>query len=249
MEMVGAVGDDAFGQTMLSDLRGYGVNIEGVQVKKGKKTGVAVIIVEEETGENRILLSAEANHTLLPGDFMELPAPLPSLLILQLEIPIQTVIQILKTAKRQGVEVLLNPAPAVPIPEEAYESVTHLVINETEAAILSGCQEDGLVEEKGLLLVAEKFQKLGSKNVLITLGGRGVFYLGSEGKSGLIPAKKAKVVDTTAAGDTFVGAYSLEVVKEGFEIAAAVEKANNAAALTVENKGAQVSIPWADELS
>lgn len=246
--MVGAIGDDAFGQTMLSDLQNYGVNIKGVQVKKGKKTGVAVIIVEEETGENRILLSAEANHTLLPGDFLELPAPLPSLLILQLEIPLQTVMQILKTAKKQGVEVLLNPAPAVPIPEEAYEGITHLVVNETEAAILSGCQESDLVEEKGLFLVAEKFQKLGSRNILITLGGRGVFYLGSEGKYGLAPANKAKVVDTTAAGDTFVGAYALEVVKDGFEIADAVTKANRAAALTVERKGAQVSIPWADEL-
>jgi len=144
--------------------------------------------------------------------------------------------------------VLLNPAPAVPLPEEAYRDITHLVVNETEAAILSGCQEADLVGEEQLLEVARKFQTLGSKNVLITLGGRGVFYLGSGGKSGLVPAKKAKVVDTTAAGDTFVGAYSLEVVKEGFDIEEAVKKANSAAALTVERKGAQVSIPWADEL-
>jgi len=233
---------------MLSDLRSYGVDIEDVKIRKDEKTGVAVIIVEENTGENRILLSAEANHSLLPEDFMELKAPLPDLLVLQLEIPFETVMQILKTANRQGVEVLLNPAPAVPLPEEAYNDITHLVVNETEAAILSGCQEADLVDEKQLLGVAQKFQTLGSKNVLITLGGRGVFYLGSEGKSGLVPAKKAKVVDTTAAGDTFVGAYSLEVVKQGFDIEEAVKKANSAAALTVERKGAQISIPWADEL-
>lgn len=247
MKMVGAIGDDLFGQTMLSDLQSYGVNIEGVEVKKGARTGIAVIIVEETTGDNRILLSAEANHTLSPSHFMELPAPLPSLLILQLEIPLETVMQILKTAKRQGVEVLLNPAPAVPIPEEAYKNITHLVVNETEAAILSGCQEKDLVDERGLLAVAENFRKLGSRNVLITLGGRGVFYL-SEGKSGLIPANKAQVVDTTAAGDTFIGAYSLEAVKQDFNIEIAVRKANKAAALTVERKGAQISIPWADEL-
>lgn len=223
------------------------MNIDGVQVKQGARTGVAVIIVEEATGDNRILLSAEANHTLSPSDFLELPAPLPSLLIMQLEIPLETVMQILKTAKKQGVEVLLNPAPAVPIPEEAYGDITHLVVNETEAAILSGCREQDLLEEKGLLSVAEKFQKLGAGTVLITLGGRGVFYL-SGGKSGLIAANKANVIDTTAAGDTFVGAYSLEVVKEGFDVEEAVEKANRAAALTVERKGAQVSIPWADEL-
>lgn len=234
---------------MLSDLKGYGVNIEGVQVKQNTKTGAAVILVEEKTGDNRILLSAEANHTLLPENFLELPMPLPSLLIMQLEIPFQTVMQILKTARKQGIEVLLNPAPAIPIPEEAYRDITHLVVNETEAAILSGRQEKDLDAEIGLLAVAEKFQKLGAKNVLITLGGRGVFYLGSGGKSGLISANKANVIDTTAAGDTFVGSYALEVVKEGFDIAVAVRKANRAAALTVERKGAQVSIPWADELS
>ncbi|KAJ1324197.1 ribokinase [Microdochium nivale] len=255
VRMVGAVGSDAYGTEMLVGLRAIGIDTSGVLVKDGRKTGVATILVEESTGQNRILLAPEANHTVLPELFAKsLPNPTPDLVIMQLEIPLPTVLQVLKTAERQGIPVLLNPAPAVKIPVEHYKGVTHLVVNETEAALLTGCDESELDTTEGLARVAGLFHGYGTQNVLVTLGGRGVYYSsrssGSGGaKSGLVPAEKVTVVDTTAAGDTFVGAYALAVVGGDFDIERAVRVANAAAALTVQRKGAQESIPWLDELS
>lgn len=247
--MVGAVGNDAHGSMLLRDLKSTGVYISGVVVKEDVETGVAVILVEEESGENRILLSAGANYSLQPEQFTTLPSLLPDLIILQLEIPVSTTLEILRSARRQNVEVLLNPAPAVELPDEAYEGLAHLVLNETEAVILSGCDAADIEDEMKLPDVANVFHERGVKNVIITLGGRGVFFSsGLKGVSGLVKANKVEVVDTTAAGDTFAGAYALEVVKGGFDIKGAVQVANRAAAKTIGKRGAQSSIPWADEL-
>ncbi|KAK9422695.1 putative Ribokinase [Seiridium unicorne] len=253
IRMVGAVGSDTYGEILLSNMSTHGVDVSGVSVQKDGKTGIAIIVVDEPTGQNRIILSPEANHSLLPAQFGILPDPKPDLLIMQLEIPIPTVLQALKAAREAGVNVLLNPAPAVPLPDEAYQGLAHLVVNETEASILGGVAESELDTEHGLAKVSKGFLARGVKTVIVTLGGRGVFYLNEKGDSGLVPAEKAKVVDTTAAGDTFVGSYALEVVAanaKGAEpdIAAAVRKSNKAAAKTVEKLGAQVSIPWRDEL-
>jgi ribokinase len=245
--MCGAVGDDAYGSVMVSELQKYGIDTTGISVEEDTKTGVAVIIVEAATGENRIILSAEANHSVQPERFMELEIPLPDLLIIQLEIPLPTVLQILKVAKKQGVEVLLNAVPAIQLPNEVYGMVTHLVVNESEAIILSGCKDEDLERVEGLENVAKKFRKLGVKNVIITLGEKGVFYSGPGGE-GMEKALDVKVVDTTAAGDTFVGAYALEAVKVDFDIKGAIKNATKAAAKTVERKGAQYSIPWSNEL-
>jgi ribokinase len=246
--MIGAVGDDAHGQLLLQDLQASGVDTSGVAVKDDVETGVAVILVEETTGENRILLSAGANYSLTPAQFQTIPDPLPSLIILQLEIPVPTTLEVLRAARTRGVEVLFNPAPAVELPHEAYIDLAHLVVNETEAAILTGYNVEDIEDESKLPAVAKEFHGRGAKNVLITLGGRGVFYSSSNGEYDLIRARKVDVVDTTAAGDTFVGAYALEIVKGGFDINTAVRKANAAAEKTIGKKGAQISIPWANEL-
>jgi ribokinase len=266
--MVGCVGSDGHGAQLRANLASYGVDVTGVvdagtvATGEGKgdgteKTGVALIIVDKPTGENRIVLSPGANHALQPGDFETLNrlkvrnGRLPDLLIMQLEIPFGTVLAALEAARREGVDVLLNPAPARRLPDEAYVGLAHLVVNETEAAILGEVEESVLEEEAGLERVAEGFIRKGVQNVIVTLGGRGVYYMSQDGRKGLVPAEKAKVVDTTAAGDTFVGRYALDAVgKKGaaFDIEAAVKKANMAAAKTVEREGAQDSIPWRHEL-
>ncbi|KAI1349648.1 Ribokinase-like protein [Xylaria sp. FL0043] len=253
IRMVGAVGADSYGSLLKSNLSSHGVDVSGVASPPSLKTGIAIIVVDEPTGQNRIILSPEANHSLQPSDFAALPAPRPDLLIMQLEIPLPTVLAALRAARDASVPVLLNPAPAQPLPDDAFAGLAHLVVNETEAAVLGGVSEADLESEAGLESVSRKFVDLGVQNVIVTLGGRGVFYMSAAGKrKGLVPAEKAKVVDTTAAGDTFVGQYALDVVgarsESEFDIEAAVRKANRAAARTVEKQGAADSIPWRDEL-
>ena len=251
VSMIGAVGADPYGPVLLDSLASYGVDTSQVAVRNPGKTGVAVIVVDEGDGQNRIMLSPEANHTLLPADFAALPEPKPDLLIMQLEIPFATVMQALAAAKESSVPVLLNPAPAQKLPADAYVGLAHLVVNETEAALLSGCSEAELDNLEGIQRVGAGFIEKGVDNVIITLGGRGVYYVNKAGKSGLVPPEKTTVVDTTAAGDTFVGSYALAVVGatgSEFDIDTAVKVANRAAAKTVARKGAQVSIPWKDEL-
>jgi ribokinase len=246
IRMIGAVGDDLYGQMLLSDLQASGVDTEGVAVRKDFKTGVAVIIVEETTGENRIILNAGANYCLKPEQFLTFSHPLPKLIILQLEIPIDTTVQSLEAAQAAGVEVLLNPAPASELPKEAYLGLAHLIVNESEAAILSYRSVEDLEIDENLPSVAAEFHARGVNNVIITLGSRGVF-CSADGKHGLMKAKKVEVIDTTAAGDTFVGAYALEIAN-GVGVGDAVKKANEAAAKTVGKRGAQLSIPWMDEI-
>ncbi|KAK0746692.1 Ribokinase-like protein [Schizothecium vesticola] len=253
VRMLGAVGSDSYGALLTSNLAAHGVDVSGVRVRQDAKTGVAIIIVDEPTGENRIILSPEANHAVRAGDVAGmLGEGETDLLIMQLEIPLETVVAALGAARARGVPVLLNPAPAQRLPAGALRGVAHLVVNETEAAMLGGVEVGALDGVEGLEAVARGLvEGEGVGNVVITLGGRGVFYReGGEGKgrSGLVPAERARVVDTTAAGDTFVGAYALEVVGGRFDIEEAVRKANRAAARTVERRGAQDSIPWRDEL-
>ncbi|KAF4126740.1 ribokinase [Geosmithia morbida] len=261
VSMVGAVGaSDPYGPALRNSLASFGVDVDGVASRPDCGTGVAVIIVDEPTGENRIMISPEANGSWKPADFDTLPGgdgdgdTLPDLLIMQLEIPLDAVVQALATAKKAGVPTLLNPAPAQVLPEDAYKGLAHLVVNETEASMLSGKPESELDDEAGLKRTADLFLARGVQNVIITLGGRGVYYASGVGaKYGLVAAQKTAVVDTTAAGDTFVGSYALSVVhasfnKTEFDIDAAVRAANAASAKTVARKGAQVSIPWKDEL-
>lgn len=259
VKMIGSVGTDAFGPTLLASLEANRVDASGVRTVPGQSTGVAVILVETGSGENRILLNPGANHALQPRDFesrASLGAPLPDLLVLQLEIPLATVLQVLRTAREAGVAVLVNPAPAVALPAEAYADIAHLVVNESEAAILTG-REVGEVEVEGFEWEGPVRELLGRgvRNVVVTLGARGAYWATAGGASGYVKAERVeRVVDTTAAGDTFVGAYAVSIVWKGGHAAGefldeeVVKFACRAAARTVEKSGAQSAIPWANEV-
>jgi ribokinase len=253
VRMIGAVGADEFGPRLISGMKADGIDVSGIREVEGETTGVAVIIVEETTGENRIMLNPGANYTLRPSDFTtpsSLGPSLPHLIILQLEIPLETVLQILKTAKDARVPALLNPAPAVPLPDEVLHGLEHLIVNESEAAILTGRSvEEVEVENFPWETITGEFVSKGVKNVVITLGAKGAFYATSKGNSGFVPAEKVeKVVDTTAAGDTFVGAYAVHVTRGKMEMDEVVKIACRAAGRTVERRGAQSAIPWEDEV-
>lgn len=256
--MIGAVGDDEFGNRLKDGLESNGIHTTDVRVIEGETTGTAVIIVEEATGENSILITPGANAHVVPSTLPDslFTPPLPSLIILQLEIPIPTVIHIIRTAQQKGMPVLLNPAPAVELPAEVYAGLEHLVLNQTEAQTLAagmkgsstGDDDDGRLND-----ICTHFHTLGVQNVILTLGGEGVYWrsssssIASEGGQHVPAAHVERVVDTTAAGDTFVGAYAVGVAT-GQGVGPAVRWANKAAARTVEKEGAQGAIPWRDEV-
>ncbi|KAH7194559.1 putative ribokinase [Fusarium odoratissimum] len=255
--MIGAIGADAYGSVLLDSLESYDVGTESITVNKDggaeSQSGIAMIIVDEPTGQNRIILSPGANNSLQPSHFSKMPGPTPSLLIMQLEIPLETVIQAFKAAKTTGTPVLLNPAPAQVLPAEIYQGLAHLILNETEAALLSDKDESEFEDISVVEKAAACFLARGVRNVVITLGGRGAYFANDTGTKGLIPALKVEVVDTTAAGDTFIGAYAVELAgaeqrSEQFDIEKAVRSGIWASSKTVVRRGAQVSIPWKDEL-
>ncbi|KAL8699142.1 MAG: hypothetical protein Q9201_006170 [Fulgogasparrea decipioides] len=242
VRMVGAVGDDLFGKTMVASLKENDIDTSCIQTMH-ESSGTAVVIVEEGTGENQILITPGANQSLRPEMFRELPAPLPSLIVLQLEIPAETVVQIISYAKSQRVPVLLNPAPALALPKHIFCHLDHLIMNKGEAEVLA--QTYGLKTS----LCYEEFHQLNVRNVVVTMGSGGASFSADYGDwKGLTPSKEVeKVVDTTGAGDTFVGAYAVNIVK-GLNVRDAVTLANRPASKAVEKEGAQDSIPWQDEV-
>jgi ribokinase len=159
----------------------------------------------------------------------------------------------LHLARQQGKHTMFNPAPALPLPETSYKDIDTLIMNESEANILSGSSSSG-EKNADLTPLLSYFLQLGVRDaVIITLGGAGVMYATASGKQGKVAAKKVKVVDTTAAGDTFLGAYAAKraqhVDSEGeFGYEAALEFATMAAGKTVEKKGAMAAIPRLSEL-
>lgn len=250
VKMIGAVGGDAFGAELTQSLSANGIDTNAVVIRKDEKTGVAVIIIEEDTGDNRILLSPNANYSLKPDQFDNLSSPLPDLIVMQLEIPLDTTIRILEVARKNKIEVVLNPAPAQVLPAEVYKAVTHLIVNESEAALITETKQPASGVSSTCI---EKLATLGPRHIIVTLGSEGVLYLDTVEKALFkLDAEKVKVRDTTAAGDTFVGAYSVAVVKDKARdpevMAKAVAWANRSAAITVQRDGAQSAIPWQTEV-
>ncbi|KAK4622059.1 Ribokinase [Fulvia fulva] len=254
VRMVGQVGDDNFGKDWFEVLEKEGIDSTGVRKLKDGKTGVANIIVEEETGENRILFTANANYA-----FPETQDPSWDLVsegqivVFQLELPLNVVLHNLALAHSAGKRVILNPAPASPLPQSAYANIDTLILNETESSILAGPSHQPPDQSPSSLLELSKhFLSLGVRDtVIITLGAKGLVYATASGKDGHMAAYKAKAVDTTAAGDTFVGAYAVQRAKglsQDFDYGAALQFATLAASKTVERKGAMAAIPYLKEL-
>ncbi|EME42957.1 hypothetical protein DOTSEDRAFT_173505 [Dothistroma septosporum NZE10] len=254
VRMVGQVGDDNFGNDYFEALGKEGIDASGVRKLKGGKTGVTNIIVEEESGENRIMFVANANFA-----FPSQQDPSWDLIsegqivVFQLELPLQVVLHNMQIARKAGKRVILNPAPAVPLPESSYKDIDTLILNETESSILAGpSHQPADRSTDSRLTLAKHFLSLGVRDaVIITLGEKGLYYATASGKGGHMAAYKANVVDTTAAGDTFVGGYAVQRAKhllEDFDYTAALEFATLAASKTVERPGAMAAIPHLREL-
>ncbi|THF82639.1 ribokinase [Cohnella fermenti] len=243
VEMVGAVGEDSFASALLDSLEGYGVGIAGVAKKPGS-SGLAFITVAD-SGENQIILAAGSNGEVRPEDAGDSLLAGAAAVVLQNEIPWETNLAVMKACRRLGgIRLVYNPAPVRPIPEEAYGLVDLLVVNETEAEGLAGIPVSSPEEAEA---AAKVLIGRGAGSAVVTLGSKGAVYAEADGASLFVPARKVKAVDTTAAGDTFIGALVVAGA-EGKRAAEAMAFAAAASAVTVTRSGAQASIPSRDEI-
>ena len=243
--MVGRVGRDSFGEQLCRALANDGVDIDHVHADRNSPTGVAMILVDP-VGENRIVLAPGANLSLSIADIEAASGRIgnASLVVLQLEVPMQAVGHAVSLAAASGTRVLLNPAPAADLPVSAWPAISYLVPNETEAEWLTGMKVDSR-EAAGA--AGRTLRDRGAQAVLITLGAKGVLVCDAAGER-LLPARHVKVQDTTAAGDCFIGGFSAGLC-EGMSIDAAAELGIAAASLCVMRAGAQPALPFRRELA
>lgn len=243
--MLGAIGNDAYGEMQRQSLQQSGVDVSGLLTKENVSTGTAFITVNKE-GNNSIVVVQGANAQFTPEDIEAHRNLIEEceIVILQLEIPMDTVLYAVKLARKLGKIVLLDPAPAPEhFPEELYQYIDIIKPNESELSRLTGIADAQNHLEEAVQILKDH----GVKNVLVTLGGEGA-YLDAENKTAVhIPAKKVKVVDTTAAGDSFTAALAAMIL-DGKTLEEAAEFANQVSAIVVTREGAQDSIPTLQEV-
>lgn len=242
VKFLGVIGNDTYGEKLLADLRKSGAFFEGITAD-GVPTGTACITVVN--GDNFIVLNPGANDLLTP-EIIEEKAELirkSDYVIMQLEIPVDSVLRAAVIAKDAGTSVVLNPAPVKELPDEIYRLTDIMIPNEYEAMLLTGISTDN---EQGCRAAVEDLRKKGVKTVIITLGDRGCVY--NDGDRIIFhPAGKADVVDTTSAGDSLIGALCCKLAF-GNSLPEAIDYATKVAAVTVSRRGASESIPYAYEI-
>ncbi len=236
ISFISACGNDEFGLTLIDELKKSNVktaNIAQLEIH----TGVA-LIVREGDGDNRIILAAGANGEIRPSMVASLKEVIEEsdYLLLQLEIPLKTVEYAASIAKKSGTTVILDPAPAVKLPNSLLKNIDFLLPNEHELDIVLG-SESGSLSEKADILTSK-----GVGTLILTEGSKGVTIISGNTKI-KINAPKMKAIDTTAAGDTFAGAFAYGLSND-WKMTEAAEFAVKAASLSVTKVGAQSSIPW-----
>ncbi|QIM62007.1 ribokinase [Pasteurellaceae bacterium Orientalotternb1] len=241
---IGTIGDDQIGQAMKSAFEQDGINTTVIEAIPHQSTGLAMIQVSDQ-GENSIVISAGANADLTPAlvEKHRTAIEQADTLLMQLESPLDTVEFAARLAKQTGTKVVLNPAPAQPLPPSLLSLVDIITPNETEAEILTGVK---ITDELTANQAAQHFHQLGIETVLITLGSKGV-YASQNGVGEIIAGFCVQAVDTTAAGDTF-NAGVVTGLLEGKTLADAIRFAHAAAALSVTRIGAQTAIPTRQEV-
>jgi ribokinase len=242
--MISCVGEDVFGEQTVRNFQQHGIDTTHVRRDAGQPTGVASIVVDD-AAQNCILLVPGANQALTPADVRAAAPVIQSagVLLCQLEVPLETSWGAFRLARAAGVRTILNPAPAVPLPEELLALTDLCVPNETETELLTGRSVTTLAEaETAARLLLDR----GPQAVLMTLGERGVLTMDREGVEHC-PSVSVQAVDASGAGDAFIGSLAVFLV-EGLPLAEAVRRANTAAALSVTRPGTQESFPTRAEV-
>ncbi len=243
VEFIGACGDDSFAPKLKSSLKAGGAEIDNIFEIKDVSTGVAVITVDKK-GNNRIIVSPGANYELDPEKIEKIKDKIAEaeIILLQLEIPVDTIEKIVEIASKNKTKIILDPAPAQKLPADILTRVDYLLPNEGELDLLLAEAENKSRAEK-----IEALLKMGVKNIIVTEGEKGINYYSQNNKLHL-ETLKVKAVDTTAAGDVFAGAFAASLIAEN-NLKKALEFAVQAAAYSVTKRGAQSSIPDKKELN
>ncbi len=240
--MVGCVGADSFGTTLIENLKQNKVDATNVRRDGSAATGTAIIIVDS-SGENSIVLSPGANGKIGSHDIEPAALAGAKLLLLQFEIPMDTVVYSAHLARVKKMRVILNPAPARKLPDELLKMADYVVPNETELAILAGKK---ITDKDSLEEAARSLVGRGAKNVIVTLGEKGALIASRLGRK-YVPSFKVKPVDTTGAGDAFIGGMAVALLHRK-SLKDAVKYGCACGALATTKFGAQPSLPNAQEV-
>jgi len=243
VSMVARLGDDLFADATIANFERLGVDTSHVRRVAGVSSGVAPIFVDPR-GQNRIIVVKGANDCLTPAD-VDAAAPLiarADCVVLQFEIPLETVAHALRLARARGVRTIVNPAPAIPCDADLIANADYVVPNESEAATLTGLPVTTTEEAERC---ARALVARGARRVILTLGERGALVAGADGTA-IVPAFEVATVDTTGAGDAFIGSFATFLV-EGLPEREAVARANLYAALSTTAIGTQQSFRGRDE--
>lgn len=242
---IACVSDDTFGTESIENYKKDNIDTSFIKVKPGMHSGVALINVAAD-GENSIAVAPGDNSHLLPEDIIKAKDVFDGAgaVLVQLEIPMETVSAVATLAGEFDVPMILNPAPGAKLPQDLLRQISVITPNESEAALLTGTKE---VNDDTIPVMAKKLYDLGIETVILTLGSRGVYLLNGEFQ-GLIPGYRVKAVDTTAAGDVFNGALAT-ALSGNKTVRQAIDFAQRAAAISVTRMGAQPSAPHFDEIT
>jgi ribokinase len=237
---LGRVGDDEFGGPLLRAMEQKSIETSLVERAADTSTGAAFITVTPD-GENAITVAPGANRSLRPEDVDAASEAIcrSDVLVAQMEIPPESVLRAVETARRSGVRALVNLAPPFEVPRELLEGLDPLVVNEHEAAFLLGGAVEGV---QGALAAAAELLSLGPRSAVITIGESGAVFAEGGDSADRVPAPEVSVVDTTGAGDAFVGALATRLAR-GDSLAGAVSYAVRAGAAAVTKEGAQGALP------
>jgi len=240
---LGKVGKDVFGDALIESMKESGVNIEHIE-KTDESTGIAVINVDKY-GNNNIIVIPGANGDVDKGYLQRhlIAFEKADIVVFQLEVPLETVKEGLKIARKLGKTTILNPAPAYELDDEIIQNVDILIPNEHELERISKIK---VTDQDSILKAANILLQKGIKQIIVTLGGKGVLYIDINGYK-FFEAYKVNVVDTTAAGDSFIGGFVSSYIENG-NIEKSIEIGQKTAALAIQKVGAQSSLPTKEEV-